>query len=125
MAEVFTKRNRQPGTIVSASTVVQAGVVGFQAVVLMNAADIADPTLEIRFACEGTYDPSGLVWVTIVSKVWQCGARDRAGNFITPTFRYEQRDSNGNPVNIPLRVRALLDIPRMLSIGLDVSEVLV
>ena len=68
-----------------------------------------DPTLAIPVVLY-------LDGVAVVDAVWQFGATDRNGNPIVPSIGYATGST------LPTRVRMTADLPRVVSIGIDLTR---
>lgn len=115
MTVVAPRTNRGPGLVDTGTQNIEA-VLGAPAVAgteyrltaIMQAADIADPTLTIGFEMY-------LDGLLVRQGDWTCGTRDRHGNMMAPYFTYSM---GGTPATT---VRVTANLPRQVSFGLDVS----
>lgn len=113
MAVIVPKASRGPGLVgvTRPATNATPGTT-YRFLALMDAADIADPTLlltGLRLILDAR-----VVW----EGDWQCGvAKDRQGIFIPPNFYY------GCPQDAPVNYRVEVTLPRAVNLGLDVSLV--
>lgn len=117
MAIVFDKRQRNPGTYISASvasTLVPQGQLTVTG--LLDASDLADAALEIGISVEANDDPGGNgPWYVVVASRWTGGHVDRAGNPIPPKLTY----SPG--VVTATRLRGTIDINKRIWIELEMT----
>jgi hypothetical protein len=84
---------------------------------LMDAADIADPTLVLtNITLQASYD-GGATWRILRGpEDWTCGARNRQGVVVAPYLNW----GGGDPP-FPNRFRMGVTLPRTLSFGLDLA----
>jgi hypothetical protein len=111
MATILAKQQRQPGTIDSGNVSVAGQVTAntnYTFTALMDAVDIQDPTLVLRFVLS-------LDAQVVRDETWTCGAKDRHGNFMAPTFSY----STG--AFLPTTARGQVTLPKRISFGLDLT----
>lgn len=112
MTVIAPKQLRGPGTV--GVTQAATGAIpntSYHFLALMDAADIADPTLTITLRL---FLDARLVWG---SNNWTCGVVDRHGAPVTPNFFYSC------PQTPPTNFRAEVDLPKAINIGLDVTLV--
>lgn len=114
MAVVWDQRNRNAGTYQSGSWAWPVGATQVVAQALMTAADRADDTLTLRTGAEATWD-NGQTWLTLTGGYWVGGIDPRSGlPRDAPRFTW----SGTVP---PTHMRGVLDLPRRVDIGLDVT----
>lgn len=114
---LFDSRQRNAGTYTSQGAL-NVAPPGSQVILrpLLSAADVADPSLTIRFAIEAPYDANAATWVPLLSVIWQGGGTDHHGNpRPAPTFSYST--SSG----WPRHYRVVLDLPRRMALGAEVE----
>lgn len=112
------KRQRNPQTLQSNSFPVPASLPfrKFAVYVLLDAADLDDTTLFIRFAVQASFDATGANWIDLFSNTWQGGQLDGEGN---PRPAPAQEWQTSGP--LPFFVRGELDWNKRVSIGVDLE----
>jgi hypothetical protein len=111
VAVILPKQNRNAGTIDTGNVSVAGQVqptTNYIFTALMDAADIADPTLVLRFILS-------LDAQVVRDETWTCGAKDRHGAFMAPSFSY----STG--AFLPTTARGQVTLPKRISFGLDLT----
>jgi hypothetical protein len=112
---ILTLLNRvqRQGTAISASTPSPVGPLAGKVEIraLMDAADIADPTNQLRLFIEASED-GGQTWRTLVGTTWGGGVRGRDGAFVAPRVR----------VTLPaaMLLRGWVDSLRRQRIGVEI-----
>lgn len=120
MAVIVAKQTRGPGTLRSAWRDVR-GVAqpntDYVITPLLDQADIEDASFVMTLAIEASNDGVGPLDYLEYGSTFQLGGNDRNGNPITtvPVFHHS---TSSNP---PSFIRAMVVLPRALSIGLDIS----
>lgn len=118
MAVVAAQQNRGPG-VVDTGTLDLAVVLGapvqpntlYIGTAIMDAADLADPTLTFPFQ----------LWLDgqlVRDETWSGGVLDKNGNPSPPRFGWGQ---SGVDAVAMTTARIVLDLPKRIRIGLDVS----
>lgn len=113
---VWDQRARNAGTYTSQSNNVPADLTEVRTTLLLDQADLDDPTLEIPWSMEGSWD-GGATWQTLMGGVWQGGPDLRGNPQPQPVMAY----STTGPW--PSRARGGFTIPRRTNIGVTLTLV--
>lgn len=120
MAVLLPKQTRNANTYQGEIPQAQipANATRVDAAMLMDAADIADPTLSFPWAVDGSWD-NGVSWQVLYETTWTGGALGRGGTPATaPVFSYTCEAGR-----MPDRLRGRVVTPKRFSWGLDVTVV--
>lgn len=117
---VLAQQQRGPGTYYTASvTVTQGQANRFQVIALtgtVQPSDLRNPSNTCTLAIEW-FDAVAGVWREYASGTWQGGGQDRFGTYQPPSIKIVVGDNF-----VGLQIRARLDLPQTMTLGLTAQQ---